>query len=219
MIFRKDSPLNFLNKLFSSQASTQFGEIENMITLDLNKNPEMILDLTKAAPSLVNLRGDMSWQMRQVTGVDFDLDLFGIVLDANSKLNAATDVVYFKNKTHPSGCASVPVDNTDGSDVESIFFNLPKTPVDRPIIAIYVVIFQGNNNNRGQTFGMIGNAKFSLFDNDTGEHVADYNISQYVNDNVLHIGNLVRNEGSWNFEPEGLGANINSINDVVAAYC
>lgn len=188
-----------------------------MLMLDLNKDPAMVLDLTKIAPSLVNLKGELNWDDHplKTSQFKFDLDIFAFVLNAQGKIEAATDVCFFNNKKVHG--IHIPRDNQDGQgdDDEEITINLPSVPATKNQIDICVFIHE--HAKRGQTFSQIANAKFDLINQDTGEILARYTISQYANETALHVGSLIRNGSGWSFEPIGAAA-VADPNQILQAY-
>ncbi|AVH84946.1 hypothetical protein RsoM2USA_17 [Ralstonia phage RsoM2USA] len=202
----------FLNKIFHR---TPVNEETNMLMLDLNKNAAMVLDLTKVAPSLVNLKGRLHWDSHPLKNSQygFDLDIFAFVLDTNGKLGAATDVAFFNNKKAHG--VEIPKDVRDGGEDEEVFITLPNVPADKVQIDLYVFIHE--YAKRGQNFSQIANAKFDLENVDTGDVLARYSVSQYGAETALHVGSLVRSGSNWSFEPAGVAA-VADPNQVLQAY-
>lgn len=180
--------------------------------LDLNKNTEL-LDLTKVAPSLIEVRAELSWGMHPVSGAEFDLDLFGFVT-TNGKLTSTSDVVFFNNKVLYGGAVNYPRDSRDGGDIEELTVKLGQVPSDKDAIEIFVFIHLGTE--RRQDFSMIANGVFKLFD-EKGTLLQDYKLQQFVNGTALHIGSLSRNSTGWGFQPVGESAQANP-NEVLSAF-
>lgn len=189
------------------------------VILDLNKNSGM-LDLTKAAPALKKLRGVLDWDKNTNAGQNnqqkYDLDIFAFVLNAQGKISGSSDVVFFNNKS-ASG-VSIPRDNQDGSgDIdEEIFITLPDVPASKEAIGLFVFIHDAVA--RMQTFGLMKNSTFALYNDETKELIQKYALTSMSDQTAVHIGNLVRQGAGWGFEPYGDAFSGKSPNDFAAAY-
>ena len=185
--------------------------------LNLSKTTA-VLDLTKAAPGLKNIRGLLNWDPNPSQGYgnhDFDLDIFVFALNSAGKITSGADVVFFNNK-HAHGI-SVPRDNRNGqgNDDEELFVDLDKVPADKQILDVYVFIHEATQ--RQQFFGMMANATFTLFNKDTGQAIQEYKISSLTSETAIHIGALTRSSGGWAFEPSG-EAGVMDPNAVAGGY-
>ena len=209
------SPLSKIVKLYNLLTN---GGNENMLQMNLEKKEGLSLNFSKVAPALVNLAGIMKWDMNSVSKESFDLDIWGLVMQSQGDediLSEGSDVVYWDQKTHPTGAVSIPFDSRDGSKQETFNATLSKIPANRDTVAVYVFLHKAAE--RKQTFGMISNATFTLADADTKEGLVEYKISQYVHETALHVGNFRRKADGWHFEPEGVAAAINE-QDVINLY-
>ena len=187
-----------------------------MIQLNLEKNSGMNINLDKEVVNLKRIIGSLTWDMRQTTEADFDLDLWGFLLNANDQIDESSDIVYWGQKEHPTKCLSVPVDSRDGSKEETININFETVPSTDSTIAVYVFLHKASQRN--QTFGMISNAKFTLSNAEDGKQIVQYSINQYVSDTCLHVGNFKKVNGNWHFEPEAASGVFNE-QEVVNMYC
>lgn len=197
-----------------------------MLVLDLDKNqPAMVLDLAKALPMLKNLRGTLGWDPHPLfnasTTQGYDLDIFLIGTNAAGKVTSVADVIYFKNQFHTSGALSVPVDNQTGVDDgsgEDEFFLAQLDNIPATIAQIHVYVFIHEAEKRGQHFGMVANTRFDITNEDTGEVVVRYQVTQnYSGQTALHVASIVRNAGGWEIHPVG-DAGVFDPNQVLQAY-
>ncbi len=203
------SPFNYF-KIIKNKVLTK-QEINEMITLDLNKGAAFTLDLEKEFPTLNSVQGTMVWHSTE----KLDLDFFLVQLDAAGKIHAASDVVYFNNKFNSNKSVSVPFDSKDNDIPEDFIINLNEVPEQYKSIAVFSFLFKAVENK--QTLGMITKGNFILKDSETGENVVSYNLADYVSDTSLHIGNFVRTDKGWTFEPEGVSSTM-QVNDVINFY-
>lgn len=189
--------------------------------LNLSKTT-MMLDLTKAAPSLTRLQGILNWDVHPVHGASkdfgFDLDVFVFCLDANGKLGSTSDVVFFNNMSAYNGAVVYPRDNRngEGDDDEEILTDISKIPAH--IHSIEHFVFLHEADKRSQDFSMIAGGAFTLFDQD-GNKIQEYKLQQFANGTALHVGTLKRQaSGGWGFQPMGESA-VAGPNDVMKAFC
>ncbi len=193
-----------------------------MIMLELTKDDANILDLTKAVPELKQLRGVLKWNPHPVNAncpkSGFDLDIFVYSLNAAGKIESAQDVVYFKNKQNVNGSISVPFDNQTGSgdEDEYVFIDIENLPQNRQRFELFVFIHEATKRN--QNFGMISESSFDMINEETGEVMVRYRMTEYGAETALHIGSLVRAGSNFEFHPVGLSASADP-NDVARAYC
>lgn len=179
--------MGFFNKLFGGhseqpeQAPTQQAPTQptpvatpiategHEVTLDLNKpgllnlEKQDFLNLTKTNLNLSNIRVSAGWDVA-ARGRDYDLDLFGNLLDADGKLiRNANSTVYYGDKR--SQGVQLDHDNLTGAgdgDDENMFVNFDKLPENVSKIVIGVAIYEARN--RHQDFGHVKNAYVRLVD-------------------------------------------------------
>lgn len=188
--------------------------------LDLNKQSG-ILDLNKALPSLMKLKGTLDWDPHPVHGASlsqgFDLDLFVFAVNSSNKISGGSDVCFFNNKSILNGSVSVPVDNRtgEGDEDEFVLADLPNVPSDKVALDLYVFVYEADK--RGHNFGMIGNSRFHLIDEATGNTIQTYGLNQHVNATTVHLGRVQRSSSGWEFLPVGEAA-VATANEVARAY-
>lgn len=191
-----------------------------MMELNLSKDT-MMLDLSKAAPSLTKLQGILNWDCHPVHGASaqfgFDLDCFAFLTDANGKLGSTADVCYFGNKSVYNGAVVLPRDNRtgEGDDDEELLTDITKIPAHIHQVEHFVFLHEADV--RKQDFSMIANGSFTLFDQD-GKMIQAYKLQQFANGTALHVGTLKRLSTGWGFQPVGDSATAGP-NDVMKAFC
>lgn len=186
----------------TSQEVTTPNTITN-ISLDLNKGD--FLNITKAAPSLKKVFLGASWDAN-ASGPTADLDLFGLLLDSNGKLTSNSNVVYFNNMSAQG--VSLSGDNRTGAgegDDEVMKIDLSQVPNNISKIVACVNIFEAQS--KGQTFGLIDNAKVRLVDEDTNQELASFSLKDdYSTDTAIVFAELVRDDNNhWYFHAIGDG--------------
>ena len=188
--------------------------------LNLSKDT-MMLDLTKASPSLTRLRGALNWELHPMAskGHEFDLDIFMFLTSNGSIQGDMKNVCFFNNKDCYSGAVVLPRDNRNGADTvgqddEEIFVEIAKIPAH--IDKVEHFVFLHDAVARQQDLSMISGGSFKLYDQDN-KLLAEYKLQQFVNHTALHVGTLQRTATGWGFQPMGESAAANP-NQVLQAF-
>ncbi|MCL2053063.1 MAG: TerD family protein [Oscillospiraceae bacterium] len=179
--------------------------------MSVNLQKGQKVDLTKGNSGLKMLMVGLGWDEVEVKkglfgkkGQDIDCDA-SVFLLTNGKLKAKEDIVYFGNLTHKSGSVLHQGDNLTGAgdgDDEQIKVNLDKVPADCDKLVFVVNIYQAVQ--RKQHFGLIKNAFIRIANDQSGEELCIYNLSENYNDMTAMIfGEAYRHNGEWKFSAVG----------------
>ncbi len=137
---------------------------------------------------------------------DIDCDA-SVFVCKGGKLTDKNDVVFFNNLKHKSGAIQHMGDNLTGEgegDDEQIFVDLDKLPADYDKLIFVVNIYKAVD--RKQHFGMIKNAFIRIVDNETGEELIHFNLSDnYDNMLAMVAGEVYKKNGEWKFNAIGNG--------------
>ena len=195
-----------------------------MELLNLSKKSG-ILDLSKVAPSLKQVKGHLNWNPHPVNKSShsdgFDLDIFVFALNDKERISGLDDVSFFNNKRILNGLVEVPKDNRtgEGDDDEEFTIKLNEISSQFPNKSHFdVFVFIHEAEVRQQNFGMISGAVFTVLDGETGKTIQSYSLSQFTNATTVHIGRISKGNGGWTFTPIGADA-IADPNQVASAYC
>ena len=170
--------------------------------LNLKKND--ILDLTKTAPQLKNIRVAAGWDVA-TNGRNYDLDLCAILIGPNGKLvKKHNNVVYYGAKK--STGIFLDGDNLTGEgdgDDENIYVSLDQIPDEVSRIVFNVVIYEAIA--RKQKFGKVKNAYVRIVDEGAGGiEICRYNLSEDGGDNTAVVfAELYRDADGWKFKAIG----------------
>ena len=167
------------------------------------------VSLTKGNPGLKNVVVGLGWDVNMFdTGGSFDLDAAAFLLGENGKVTKPEDFVFYGNLGHPSGSVQHLGDNLTGEgdgDDEQIKVNLSTVPPEVSKIAFTVTIYDAEN--RRQNFGQVRNAYIRIFNAETEEEIARFDLEEdYSVETVVEFGRLYRRNGEWKFEAMGIGA-------------
>lgn len=172
--------------------------------LNLKKND--ILDLTKAAPGLNNIRVAAGWDVNSgLFGGSFDLDLCAILLDKNNRPASGINSCVYYGKKQSEGIY-LDGDNLTGEgdgDDENIYVTLSQIPSQVERIVFNVVIYNGIAKK--QKFSKVKNAYVRIVDTSKNdEEICRYNLTDDGGDNTAVVfAELYKNGSSWEFKAIG----------------
>lgn len=165
------------------------------------------VSLTKTAPGLTKVSAGLGWNAQAGQGAQFDLDAQAILLDVNGRARTQKDLIFFNSKVSTCGSVVHTGDNTTGvgdGDDETININLATIPEDVAKIVFTVTIYEATN--RGQNFGQVSDAYIRLYDQQTGQEIIKYDLSEdYSTAISLIVGEIYRHNGEWKFTAKGEG--------------
>ena len=181
------------------------------------------INLAKEAPSLKRLRAELSWEPNRTnTGHKFDLDVSVFILkqdEPNNKLIADEYMVFYGNKICPDGAVAHKGDNKTGDGAgpdEVVLIDIPK--LDSRAVEISFVVTIHDAEIRRQNFGQVPKSDIKLFDDETGELIASYDLEEnFSMETAVQFGSLYLKDGGWNFKAVGAGYNL-GLADFVVQY-
>lgn len=178
-----------------------------------------------------HVRLAIGWNESKLTKpVDVDVHAFGCVHSSsgipsfyNDGSHALTyansDLVKGKNKSFSTqdGSMTHSGDNRTGAgdgDDEEILIFLSKLPAEIAEIMVFVTIHEAKIRN--QHFGLVENAFMTMFNQDTGEELCSYSLSNEFDGAVtIQVGSLVKNGDSWTFNAVGAGTPNEELGDIL----
>ena len=195
--------------------------------MSVNLEKGQKVDLTKGNAGLRRVMVGLGWDAAEQQGglfggrtQDIDCDAIAFLLNSEGKVESSSDVVFFNNLRHMSGCVLHQGDNLTGEgegDDEQIMVDLANLPSKYERIVILVSIYKATD--RGQHFGMIRNAFIRLVDADKNKELCIYNLSEnYAGTTALVFGELYRYKGEWKFNAVGQPLQVWSIAQLAERY-
>ena len=195
--------------------------------MSVNLQKGQKVDLTKGNAGLRRVMVGLGWDAAEQQGglfggrtQDIDCDAIAFLLNSEGKVESSSDVVFFNNLRHISGCVLHQGDNLTGEgegDDEQIMVDLAGLPPKYERIVILVSIYKATD--RGQHFGMIRNAFIRLVDADKNKELCIYNLSEnYSGMTALVFGELYRYKGEWKFNAVGQPLQVWSIAQLAERY-
>ena len=194
--------------------------------MSVNLQKGQKVDLTKGNAGLRRVMVGLGWDAAVSSGFfggrtqDIDCDAIAFLLNSKGNIESRSDVVFFNNLNHKSGCVFHQGDNLTGEgegDDEQIMVDLAGLPEEYERIVILVSIYKATD--RDQHFGMIKNAFIRLVDADRNKELCIYNLSEnYDGMTALVFGELYRYKGEWKFNAVGQPLQVWSIAQLAERY-
>jgi tellurium resistance protein TerD len=168
------------------------------------------VDLAKETPSLKRVGVGLGWDTNDTsTGSDYDLDVSVFMLSENGKVPTNEHFIFYNNLKSPDGSVKHTGDNLTGDgegDDETIFVDLRRVPDNIQELLFVATIYEAKK--RGQNFGQIRNSYIRIFDRDTEQEIAKYELEEDFSIEIaLEFGRLYKKNGSWKFQAVGTGQN------------
>lgn len=165
------------------------------------------LSLTKTDPTLQRMIVGLGWDERATDGKEFDLDASAFVLGASGKVRSDADFIFYNQMKSSDGGVEHTGDNRTGEgdgDDEQVKVDLSKLSADIETIAITVTIHDAEA--RGQNFGQVMNAFIRIVNEDNGNEVVRFDLSEdYSTETAMVFGDLYKSGGEWKFRAVGQG--------------
>lgn len=165
------------------------------------------ISLSKTDPGLKNILIGLGWDERATSGNDFDLDASVFMVNSEGKVRSDADFIFYGQLKSADGSVVHTGDNRTGEgegDDEAIEVNLDGVPANIQRLVVTVTIHEADN--RKQNFGMVQNAFIRVVNNDTGNEVVRYDLSEdYSTETALEFGEVYRHNGEWKFRAVGQG--------------
>ncbi|WP_031507286.1 TerD family protein [Streptomyces megasporus] len=164
------------------------------------------VSLSKAAPNLTRVQVGLGWKARSTTGADFDLDASALLCGGGRVLGDQY-FVFYNNLASPEGSVEHTGDELvggTGGDDETILVDLTLVPqqVDKVVFAVSI----HEADARRQTFGQVTDAYIRVVNQDDGNELARYDLTEDASSETAMIfGELYRYGGEWKFRAVGQG--------------
>jgi tellurium resistance protein TerD len=165
------------------------------------------VSLSKTAPGLSNIGIGLGWDTRATDGAPFDLDATAFLLATDEKVRTDADFIFYNQLRSTDGSVEHTGDNRTGvgdGDDEVINVQLTELPADVVKVAVGVTIHDADT--RGQNFGMVRSAFIRIFNRDSGDEVARYDLSEDASiETAMIFGEIYRSGADWKFRAVGQG--------------
>lgn len=176
------------------------------------------INLAKEAAGITVFRMGLAWDANATGGADFDLDAAAIPLKEDGKA-VDGDAICFYGQLDWKGAIKHSGDERTGAaegDDETITIDTAKMPAE--VAKIIVLVNIHDAKARQQNFGMVKNAKVTLYkgaEGVTGDAIlAKYDLEEDASmSRCLIFCELYRKDGEWKFK--AINESKGSFNDVI----
>lgn len=170
----------------------------------INLEKKKPFNLTKAAPSLNQVRVGLSWDEVQINGQSADCDASVFLLGENGKMPDESSFVFYNNLTSGDGAVKHNGDNRTGAgegDDETVDIILSKISPQCVQIMIVITI---NNPEAGFNFDTVKNPAVKVYNSADNSIICQYELSEsFAGCDSLIIGQFYRNGTDWEFQALG----------------
>ena len=165
------------------------------------------VNLSKEAPGLNKIVVGLGWDARATEGAAFDLDASAFLVKLDGKVRSDSDFCFYNNKVVGNGAVQHTGDNTTGAgegDDETVKVELSKIPADLDKVVFAVTIHEAET--RKQNFGQVNHAFIRVVNEDGGQEIARYDLSEDASiETSMIFGELYRIGADWKFKAVGQG--------------
>ena len=165
------------------------------------------VNLSKESPGLNKIVVGLGWDSRATDGAAFDLDASAFLVKADGKVRTDNDFCFYNNKLVGDGAVQHMGDNTTGvgdGDDETVKVELSKVSADLDKVVFAVTIYEADV--RKQNFGQVNHAYIRVVNEETGQEIARYDLSEDASiETAMIFGEIYRIGSDWKFKAVGQG--------------
>jgi tellurium resistance protein TerD len=165
------------------------------------------VNLSKEAPGLNKIVVGLGWDARATDGAAFDLDASAFLVKLDGKVRSDNDFCFYNNKVVGDGAVQHAGDNTTGAgegDDETVKVELSKIPADLDKVVFAVTIHEAEA--RKQNFGQVNHAYIRVVNEEGGQEIARYDLSEDASiETAMIFGEIYRVGTDWKFKAVGQG--------------
>ncbi|SJM94732.1 TerD family protein [Crenothrix polyspora] len=165
------------------------------------------VNLSKEVPGLNKVVVGLGWDARATDGAAFDLDASGFLVKLDGKVRSDSDFCFYNNKIVADGAVQHAGDNLTGAgdgDDECLKVELSKIPADLDKVVFAVTIHDAAE--RKQNFGQVNRAYIRIINEEGGQEIARYDLSEDASiETAMIFGEIYRVGTDWKFKAVGQG--------------
>jgi tellurium resistance protein TerD len=165
------------------------------------------VNLSKEAPGLNKIVVGLGWDARATDGAAFDLDASAFLVKLDGKVRSDNDFCFYNNKVVADGAVQHAGDNTTGAgegDDETVKVELSRIPADLDKVVFAVTIHEADA--RKQNFGQVNHAYIRVVNEEGGQEIARYDLSEDASiETAMIFGEIYRVGTDWKFKAVGQG--------------
>lgn len=163
------------------------------------------VSLSKQAPNLTAVSVGLGWDVRETSGIDFDLDASAIAVDSERKVLNDSFFVFYNNLRSPDGAIEHTGDNRTGEgDGDDELINIDLRALTPEVRSILFPVTIYDADELGQNFGQVLNAFIRVIDRADGRELARFDLSEDAStETAMVFGEIYRREDEWKFRAIG----------------
>jgi tellurium resistance protein TerD len=165
------------------------------------------VNLSKESPGLNKIVVGLGWDARVTDGAAFDLDASAFLVKMDGKVRSDNDFCFYNNKVVADGAVKHAGDNLTGAgdgDDETVKIELAKIPADLDKVVFAVTIHEAET--RKQNFGQVSHAFIRVVNEENGQEIARYDLSEDASvETAMIFGEIYRIGTEWKFKAVGQG--------------
>lgn len=177
------------------------------MAVSLNKGGR--ISLSKENPGLRKIQVGLGWDARETDGATYDLDASAFILNAADHVRTDQDFIFYNNLKGADGAVEHMGDNLTGAgegDDEVVKLDLSKLDTQADIGKIAMVVTIHDADRKGQNFGQIENAFIRVVNDDTGQEIVRFDLTEdYSIETAMIFGEIYKKDGEWRFSAVGQG--------------
>jgi tellurium resistance protein TerD len=172
--------------------------------MKLEKN--QTINLTKDDDKLIRVKAVLNWQTPANIFPTYDLDVSCFLLNENAKLISDEGFIFYNNETAPDNSVWKSPDERAGGS-EEIGIDISKLSPLVSEISIIVTIHKGIERN--QNFGGVTGANIEIFNADTSEKIAYFELDKDMKTNTAcQVGSFCKTSEGFTFKGVSIGYNL-----------
>ena len=174
------------------------------------------INLAKEAAGITEFRIGLAWDASLNSNAPFDLDAAAIPLKEDGKAVGPEAICFYHQLDWGNGAIKHSGDERTGAaagDDESIIVNTAKLPAE--VVKVVVLVNIHDAKNRQQNFGMVKNAKVTLYKGAEGSDIlAKYDLEEDASmSRCIIFCELYKKDGEWKFK--AINESKGSFNEVI----
>lgn len=187
--------------------------------INLKKNDDALIVPEVKGPKHLGI--GLGWDPDGSNKMPYDLDASAFMLGEDGQIVDEPFFVFYNNPTSPDGAVissgdDRTGDSSDGGDDETLFVDV--TLIDPRVQQIVFTVTIHEAEARKQNFGQVHNSFIRVYDQDTNEEIARYNLEEdFSTETGVQAGRLYRDGLTWHFEALGYGVQ-NGLEELLGIY-
>jgi len=190
------------------------------MAINLSKGSKINLKKESPAGAKVFVVG-LGWDPNEKASPHpFDLDASAFLVGPNGKIITDEYFVFYNNNNSPDGSVTYGGDNRTGEgEGDDEILTIDTSKLNPEIQQVVFCCSIDEAETRGQNFSMVNNAYIRIYEQNSGEVLATYFLSEVAsNETAFILGRLLNSPAGWDFEayPVGYPGGLETLLEIYA---